>query len=65
LSGPEADTADDGHLVGLEDVTLRRSVARMRRGEHSSWSYVEHLCEIDGRPAGLVNDDGFDEAWNS
>lgn len=45
--------------VMLEDRDLRRAIDRMRGGrKRTGWPYVEHLCEIEGRPAWLVDDGG-------
>lgn len=51
--------------VMLQDVALRVAIADMRhrtregaRRHDDAWPYVEHLCEIEGRPAWLVDDDG-------
>jgi hypothetical protein len=43
----------------LADGNLRRAIARMRRGNGGSWPYVERICDIGGRPAWLVDDDGM------
>jgi hypothetical protein len=44
--------------VMLEDAKLRLAIDSMREGEDGGWPYVEQLCEIDRRPAWLVEDDG-------
>ncbi|HWF85969.1 MAG TPA: hypothetical protein VG222_14015 [Vicinamibacterales bacterium] len=43
--------------VMLEDVGLRSAIDIICARD-DGWPYVEHLCEIDGRPAWLVDDCG-------
>jgi hypothetical protein len=45
-----------------DDAGLRACIKMMRGGrtvERGEWPYVEHLCEVVGRPAWAVDDDGM------